>query len=50
MAAALLGQLCVCEEEGGPALPSGTKNCSATDFCLLFLDLERQMLLPSTAY
>ena len=40
MSAAPLGQLSVWEEEGGTALPSGTKNSSATDFYLLFLDLE----------
>lgn len=40
MGAAPLGQLSVWEEEGGTALPSGAKNSSATDFYLLFLDLE----------
>lgn len=50
MGAAPLGQLSVWEEEGGTALPSGTKNSSATDFYLLFLDLERQMLMPGTAH
>lgn len=50
MGAAPLGQLSVWEEEGGgTALPTGTKNSSATDFYLLFLDLERQMLLAATA-
>jgi len=50
MGAARLGQLSVWEEEGHAALPSGTKTCSATDFYLLLLDLERQMLLPATAH
>lgn len=50
MGAASLGQLSLWEEEGGAALPSGTKNSSVTDFYLLFLDLERQMLVPGTAH
>lgn len=50
MGAAPFGQLSVWEEEGGTALPSGKKNSSAADFYLLFLHLERQMLLPATAH